>query len=430
MGRLGSTLVHAWNVFRDRSDQDGLSKYSQGVSSSHRQDRVNYRPGNERIIIASIYNRIAVDCSMVDLRHVRLDDDERYLETIYSGLQYCLSTSANIDQDGRALIQDAVYTMCEHGDMTFVPIETDLNPNVTGGYDIRDLRVGRVADYLPRDVRVEVYNDRIGTRQQVVLPKETVAIVENPFYSVMNEPNSILQRLLRKLAELDEIETQAAAGKMDIIIQFPHTVRSDQKRDAAEQRRKDIEFQLSGSKYGVAWADATEKITQLNRPVENNMMKTIEHLWGVLYAQMGITREIMDGTADEATMLNYYNRTIAPILRAMANELKRKFLTKTAITQKQSIEFYRDPFMFVTMKDLAEIGDKFTRNEIASANDIRQVVGWKPSKDPKANELRNSNMPREDTETGADPGASDEGLAAIERAVNEAFAEIGEEVPE
>lgn len=393
MGKLGATLLHAWNIFSNQGTEGSYSRYSSGVASSHRQDRQSMRPGNERILVAAIYTRIAIDVASVDLRHVRLDEDERYLETIKSGLHECLNVEANIDQSGRAMLQDAVYTMLDHGDVALVPIKTDLNPNVTGGYDIRDMRVGRISDYLPEHVRVEVYNDRVGSRQQVVVPKRSVGIVENPLYAVMNEPNSNLQRIQRKLAEIDAVESQVASGKMDIIIQVPYSTRTDDQRIRAEQRRKDIEFQLKDSQYGIAYADSMEKIIQLNRPVENNLLKTFEYLMNMLYGQLGITASVMDGTADEATMLNYYNRTIEPILGAFAGEIKRKFLTKTARTQGQSIEYYRDAFKLVTMKDLAEIADKFIRNEVASGNDMRQAVGWRPRSDPKANELRNPNMP-------------------------------------
>lgn len=428
MGRFGTTLAHAWNLFRSQDQDLGFSKSSGGVASSHRQDRAMYRPGNERVIIASIYTRIAVDCAAIDLRHVRLDEDERYVETIYSGLQECLSTEANLDQTGRSMIQDAVYSMCDIGDIAIVPVETDLSPNKTGGFDIRNLRVGRVVGWDASHVRIDLYNEWTGQHQQITMDKRQVALVENPLGTVMNEPNSILQRILRKLAELDAVETQAASGKMDLIIQFPYTVMSDKKRETASQRVKDIEFQLSGSKYGVAWADANEKITQLNRPVENNMLKTIEYLMNMLYGQLGITAAVMDGTADELTMLNYYNRTIEPILGALAGEMKRKFLTKTARTQRQSIEYYRDPFKLVTMKDLAEIGDKFTRNEIASSNDMRQAIGWKPSKDPKANELRNSNMPDPNVVPGEVVSVEDEDdglLSSLEQTMTELESIVG-----
>lgn len=391
---VGTQLKHAWNAFLDQSPGLRPGVGDLGAAYGARPDRSRLRIVNERSIIASIYNRIAIDVSMIDIRHVRLDDEGRYKETLPTNLNECLSTEANIDQSGLALILDAVFTMLDRGDIAIVPVDVAEVTGPSATLDILSMRVGHIVHWYPRHVRVEVYNDRTGMREQVTMPKSQVAIIENPLYAVMNETNSTFQRLQRKLGMLDAVDEQSASGKLDLIIQLPYTIKSETKRQQAEQRRQDIEFQLRGNKYGIAYADGTEKITQLNRPVENNLMGQIEYLTQMLYAQLGITAAVMDGTADEATMLNYMNRTIEPILRAITVEIKRKFLSKYARTQKQSIEYFRNPFKLVPMKDLAEMVDKFTRNEVFSSNEIRQFVGSKPSKDPKADKLVNSNMPQ------------------------------------
>jgi hypothetical protein len=351
---------------------------------------------NERSIISSIYARMSIDIAAADIRHARVDDDKRYVEDIVSGLNECLTVEANIDQAARAFRQDVVLTLFDRGVAAIVPVDTTINPATSGGFDIRTLRVGHVVQWYPRHVRVDVYNEQIGRREEVTLEKKFVAIVENPLFAVMNEPNSTLQRLITKLNMLDAIDKQSSSGKLDLIIQLPYVVKSDARRQQAEQRRKDVEFQLKGSQYGIAYTDGTEKVTQLNRPAENNLLKQVEYLVEMLYGQLGITAEVMNGTANEATMLNYYNRTVEPVLAAITEAMKRTFLTKTARTQGQSILFFRDPFKFVPVEQIAEIADKFTRNEIVSGNEIRGFMGIRPSKDPKADELRNSNMPQPD----------------------------------
>lgn len=388
---LGSRIIHAWNVFRGR-DHPFHNGQSLGPGYSHRPDRVRLTRGNERSIITAIFNRIALDVAAIDINHCKVDNDGRYLETIKSGLNECLTLEANIDQTGRAFIQDAVMSMFDEGCVALVPTETDLDPVVTGSYDVTAMRTGKILRWYPKDIEASVYNENTGQRQNVNIPKRTTAIVENPFYAVMNEPNSTLQRLTRKLNLLDVIDEQSGSGKLDLIIQLPYVVKSPARKAQAEERRKDIESQLSGSKFGIAYTDGTEKITQLNRPIENNLMKQIEYLMNMLYSQLGITQEIMDGTANEQTMINYHSRTIEPILAALVDEMKRKFLTKTARTRGQTILFFRDPFKLVPVNQMAEIADKFTRNEIMSSNEIRQEIGMKPSKDPKADQLRNSNL--------------------------------------
>ena len=398
MSKLTDRLKHAWNVFNDRTvlesrSSQGFSPFGGIVNTGSRPDRLRMRISNERSIIASIYTRIAIDFASVSIRHVKLDDDERFQSVVNSGLNDCLKVEANLDQAGRMFRQDIVLSLFEKGVIAIVPVETSLNPNVTGGYDIRNLRVGEIVKWYPRHVRVNIYNEKTGRREEVTLEKSIVAIVENPLYLVMNEPNSTLQRLMRKLNLLDVVDEQSSSGKLDLIIQLPYVIRNEAKKAAAEQRRRDIEFQLKGSQYGIAYTDGTEKITQLNRPAENNLLKQVEYLTQMLYAQLGITEEILNGTADEVTMLNYYNRTIEPLLDAVVEEFRRKFLTKTARTQGQSVQYYRDPFKFVPVSQIAEISDKFTRNEIATSNEMRGAIGWRPHPDPKADELRNSNMP-------------------------------------
>lgn len=387
---LSSRFKHAWNAFLNRDPT--VSYRDIGSGYSYRPDRFRLTRGNERSIVTSVYNRIALDVAAINIQHVKLDEDGRFLNIIKSGLNDCLSLEANLDQTGRAFIQDVVMSMMDEGCVAIVPIDTDDDPDDTSGYQILSMRVARIRDWYPKHIRVEAYNERTGRKQEIVVPKETVAVVENPLYAVINEPNSTMQRLIRKLNLLDAVDEQSSSGKLDLIIQLPYVIKSEARRLQAEQRRKDIEQQLAGSKYGIAYTDGTERITQLNRSIENNLMKQIEYLTSMLYSQLGITQSILDGTADEKTMLNYYNRTVEPITSAIVDEMKRKFLTKTARSQNKSIMFFRDPFKLVPAADLAEISDKLTRNEIATSNEIRQVIGWKPSDDPKADELRNSNL--------------------------------------
>lgn len=395
---FASRLKHAWNVFRSR---DPTAEFGDiGSSYYYRPDRPRFTRGNERSITTSVLNRIALDVSAIDIRHVRLDKNGRFLEEINSGLNNCLTLSANMDQTGRAFKQDIVMSMLDEGCVAIVPTDTTTDPKVTDSYDVETMRVGKIIQWRPRHVQVRLYNEQTGNKEEIWLPKKMVAIVENPLYAVMNEPNSTMQRLVHKLGLLDITDEQTASGKLDLIIQLPYVIKTDARRQQAENRRKDIEMQLAGSKYGIAYTDGTEKITQLNRSLDNNLMKQVEYLTNQLYSQLGITQTILDGTADEKTMLNYYSRTIEPIVSAIADEMKRKFLTKTARTQNQSIEFFRDPFKLVPVNDIAEIADKFTRNEIMTSNEIRQIVGMKPSDDPKADALRNSNI----AETKEDPG--------------------------
>lgn len=402
---VGSRFKNAWNAFRNREPTKVFQDIGYGYS--YRPDRFHLTRGNERSIVTSVYNRIALDVAAIDIRHVQLDAEGQFCDVVQSGLNNCLSTEANLDQTGRAFIQDAVMSMIDEGCIAIVPVDTDDDPDDTTGYQILSMRVGRIRDWYPKHIRVELYNEETGRKQDIVVPKSTVAIVENPLYSVINEPNSTMQRLIRKLNLLDAVDEQSSSGKLDLIIQLPYVIKTEARRKQAEKRRKDIEQQLAGSKYGIAYTDGTERITQLNRSLENNLMKQIEYLTSMLYSQLGITQSILDGTADDKTMLNYYNRTIEPIIAAIVDEMKRKFLSKTARSQNESIKFFRDPFKLVPVADLAEISDKFTRNEIATSNEIRQVIGWKPSDDPKADELRNSNLSqpnespiREERDTG------------------------------
>lgn len=385
---LKNRLQHAWNAFANKDPT-----YSSGYGGYlYRPDRPRFSRGNERSIVTAVLNKISMDCAAINVEHVRLDDNNRFVEVLNTGLNKCLTLEANLDQTGRAFIQDAVMSLMDEGCIVIVPVETTLNPNISGGFDITNMRVGKVLEWYPDRVGIRVYNEKTGQKQDIIMPKNAVSIVENPLYAVMNEPNSTMQRLIRKLNILDAIDEQSGSGKLDLIIQLPYLVRSQQRKQQAEERRKAIEDQLSNSKYGVAYTDGTEHVTQLNRSVENNLMSQIEYLTSMLYSQLGITQSVMDGTADDKTMLNYYNRTIEPILSAIVDEMKRKFLTKTARSQKQSIVFFRDPFRLVPVADLAEIADKMTRNEIMSSNEIRQIVGMKPSDDPKADELRNKNL--------------------------------------
>lgn len=394
-------LQHGWNAFIN--NRDPTIQYQEiGVSSSYRTDRYRLSRGNERSIITSIFNRVAMDVSAIDIRHVRLDDNGRFTSEMDSRLNNCLSLEANLDQTARAFIQDAVLSMFDEGTVAIVPVETTADPRITDAYDILSLRTGKIVEWYPQHVKVWLYNERTGRRENVIFPKKTVAIVENPLYSVINEPNSTMQRLIRKLNLLDSIDEQSSSGKLDLIIQLPYVIKTEARREQAEKRRKDIEHQLKDSKYGIAYTDGTERITQLNRAVENNLMSQIEYLTSMLYSQLGITQSILDGTADEKAMLNYNNRTIEPIVSAFVDEMKRKFLSKTARTKKQSIEFFRDPFRLVPIDNIAEIADKFTRNEIMTSNEIRQVIGMKPSDDPNADELRNKNLSRPKTDENAD----------------------------
>ena len=383
-------IQRGWNAFRNR---DPTTEYRDtGLGYAYRPDRVRFTRGNERSIVTSVYNRIALDVAAINIQHVQLDDNNRFTNVVESGLNSCLNLEANIDQTGRAFVQDIVMSMFDEGCVAVVPVDTTQDPEITDSYDILSMRTGKILEWKPRHVKVRVYNDRTGMKEDILLPKKQVAIIENPLYAVINEPNSTMQRLIRKLCLLDAVDEQSSSGKLDLIIQLPYVVKTEARRQQANDRRKQIEEQLTGSKYGIAYTDGTERITQLNRPVENNLMKQIEYLTSMLYSQLGITQAILDGTADDKTMLNYYSRTIEPIISAIVDEMKRKFLTKTARSQKKSIMFFRDPFKLVPVNDIAEIADKFTRNEILSSNEIRQIVGIKPSKDPKADELRNKNL--------------------------------------
>ena len=394
---IGSRFKNAWNAFFNRDPTPIFD--NSGNSSSYRPDR--YRPtrGNERSIITAINNRIAIDVAAIPIRHVRLDEDGGYLNTIDSGLNNCLNLEANLDQTGRAFIQDAVLSMLDEGCVALVPTVTDVNPDYTDSYDIYEIRTGKITEWYPKKVKVEVYNDTTGRKQQIIRPKRKVAIIENPMYSVMNEPNSTMQRLIRKLKLLDAVDEQSSSGKLDLIIQLPYVVKTETRRQQAENRRKEIEEQLTGSKYGIAYTDGTERITQLNRAVENNLLKQVEYLTSMLFSQLGITQTILDGTADEKTILNYRNRIIEPILSAIVDAMKVRFITKTARTQGQSISFFMEPFKLVPVSEIAEIADKFTRNEIMTSNEIRQIVGMKPSNAPQADELRNKNLNRSNEET-------------------------------
>lgn len=387
---MGERLQHAWNAFLNK---DPTFYYqNRGVSYSYRADRPRLSRGNERSIVTAVYNRIAMDVAAIDIKHVRLDENERFVEEIKSNLNECLSTEANIDQTGRSFIQDTVLSCLDEGVVAMVPVETTDDPNITGAFDINSLRVGQILQWFPTSLQVRVYNEKTGLKEDIYIAKKAVAIIENPLYAVINEPNSTMQRLIRKLNLLDAVDEQSSSGKLDLIIQLPYVIKTEARRQQAENRRKDIEQQLSGSKYGIAYTDGTEHITQLNRSVENNLMKQIEYLTSMLYSQLGITQGVLDGTADEKTMLNYYNRTTEPFLAAIVDEMKRKFLTKTARSQMQSIVYFRDPFKLVPVSDLSEIADKFTRNEIMSPNEIRQIIGMKPSMDSKSDELRNRNL--------------------------------------
>ena len=398
-----SRLKHAWNAFFN--NKDPTPKYQDiGASYYYRPDRQRFTGGNERTIVTSVYNRIALDAAAVEIKHVRLDENGRYMETIDSGINRCLNEEANIDQTGRAFIQDIVMSMLDEGCVAIVPVDTTFNPNITNSYDVQSMRVGKILQWYPNHIQVRVYNEKTGNKEDIIVPKNIVGIIENPLYAVINEPNSTMQRLIRKLSLLDAVDEQSGSGKLDLIIQLPYTIKTEARRQQAEARRKEIEVQLTNSKYGIAYTDGTERITQLNRPIENNLMKQIEYLTSMLYSQLGITQSILDGTADEKTMLNYYSRSIEPIISAIVDELKRKFLTRTARSQLQSFLFFRDPFKLVPITEIATIADTFTRNEILSSNEVRQLIGIKPSSDPKADQLRNSNLNQTEDDYYVDPG--------------------------
>ena len=393
-------LQHAWNAFLNTDNS--RNRWDMGHISTYKPDRVRFTRGNEKSIVTSVYNRLALDASQIMIKHVRLDDNGRYTEEINSGLHNCLNVEANIDQTGRAFLQDVVMSMLDEGCVAIVPVDTTTNPTISGSYEINTIRTAKILEWYPAHVRVRLYNDQKGIHEEITLPKSSVAIIENPLYAVINEPNSTMQRLIRKLNLLDVVDEQTSSGKLDLIIQLPYVIKSEARKQQAEARRKDIEMQLAGSKYGIAYTDGTERITQLNRPAENNLMNQVQYLTDMLYSQLGLTQSILDGSADEKTMLNYYNRTIEPIVSAIVDEIKRKFLTKTARAQKQTIMFFRDPFKLVPVENIAEIADKFTRNEIMTSNEIRQIVGMKPSDDPSADELRNKNL-NQSTEEIAPP---------------------------
>lgn len=418
---FGSRLKHAWNAFTGNIQ---MNYRDLGMSYSYRADRPRMSRGNERSIVTSVYNRIALDVAALNVQHVRLDENGRFLSVIDDGLNNCLTLEANVDQTARSFIQDVVISMFDEGSVAIVPVDTTTDPNVSGSYDIQSLRVGQILDWYPQYIRTRVYNEQTGRKEDIVVPKSAVAIIENPLYAVINEPNSTMQRLIRKLNLLDVIDEQSGSGKLDLIIQLPYVIKTESRRQQAENRRKDIESQLSGSKYGIAYTDGTEHITQLNRSVNNNLMSQIEYLTSMLYSQLGITQSILDGTADEKTMLNYNNRTIEPIISAIVDEMKRKFLTKTARSQRQSISFFRDPFKLVPVNEIAEIADKFTRNEIMTSNEIRQVVGMKPSDDPRADELRNKNL----SEPSGSVQQSEEAPITTDNSVEESASDLDDKI--
>lgn len=402
---LASRIRNAWNIFKNKDPTYELKDL--GESYSYRMDRPVFHRGNEKTIVTSIYNKIAIDVSEVDIRHCRVDDENNFKEEISSGLNNCFKLEANIDQSSRSFIQDIVITMFDEGCVAIVPIDTSIDPKNTSSYDILTMRVGTIVQWYPNHVKVRIYNDRTGKKEEVTVSKHNAAIIENPFYAVINEPNSTMRRLIRKLSILDAIDEQSGSGKLDLIIQLPYLVKTESRRKQAEQRRQDIENQLAGSKYGIAYTDGTEKITQINRAVENNLMSQIEYLTNMLFSQLGITQSILDGTADEKTMLNYINRTVNPIVNAIVDELKRKFISKTARTQGQTVMAFRDPFKLVPINNIADIADKFTRNEIMSSNELRQKIGLKPSDDEKANMLINSNLNHNPEEFGNEKETND-----------------------
>lgn len=403
---IGSRLKHAWNAFFNKDPTP--VKWDHGASYSYRPDRPRLTRGNERSIVTAIYNRIALDVSALIMKHCRLDENGRYSEDVDSKFNRCLTVEANLDQTARAFKQDIVMSMLDEGCVAVVPVDTNQDP-LKGSYDILTMRTGKILEWRPSTIKVRAYNEKTGEKEDIVVPKCTTAIIENPLYAVINEPNSTMQRLIRKLNLLDAVDEQSSAGKLDLIIQLPYIIKTDARRRQAEARRKDIEMQLSGSKYGIAYTDGTERITQLNRSIDNNLMKQIEYLTSMLYSQLGITQSILDGTADEKTMLNYNNRTVEPIASAIVDEMKRKFLTKTAISQSQTVMYFMDPFKLVPVSNLADIADKFTRNEILSSNEVRQIIGMKPSDDPKADELLNKNISQPVDETMVPPEGEEAG---------------------
>ena len=407
MGNFTDRLQHAWNAFMNK-DPTSIKNFNEVSYGWYRPDRPHFTRGNERSIVNAIYNRMALDAAAVDIKHVRLDQNGNYVELIDSGLNECLSVSANIDQTGRALVQDIVMSLLDEGCIAVVPTDTKIDPKKSATLDIEKLRVGHIVSWYPDSVKMEVYNEKTGRREQIALPKSSVCIIENPFFSVMNESNSTMQRLIRKLNLLDAIDEQSGSGKLDLIIQLPYIIKTDARRQQADKRRKDIEEQLSGSKYGIAYTDGTEKITQLNRPVDNNLLNQITYLTSMLYSQLGIDETILNGTADPKTMLNYTNRTIKPLALCLVDEMKRKFLTSTARSQKQTIMYFSDPFALVPVDQLAELADKFTRNEIISPNEFRQKIGLKPAQDPAADELRNRNINAGEGEQFANTGEGQE----------------------
>lgn len=387
---IGSRIKNAWNAFRNKEIPNYRARTDNGYYT--RPDRVRLTGGRERSILTAVLNRIAMDVASIDVVHCKIDENGRFMGKVDSRLNDCLSTETNLDQTPRAFMQDTVMSMFDEGSVALVPVDTTVNPDESGSFDVLTMRTGKIIEWYPHDVRVRVYNENKGRKEEIIIDKNNVCLIENPLYAIMNEPNSTLQRLIRKLTLLDAVDEITSSGKLDLIIQLPYVIKSEARRKQADERMAEIERQLNGTKYGIAYADGTEKIIQLNRPVENQLMKQVEYLTSMLYSQLGITQAIMDGTADEKAMLNYYNRTVEPILSAITDEMKRKFLTKTARTQGQSIEYFRDPFKLVPVEQIAEIADKFTRNEIMTANEIRSIVGYKPSKDPKADQLVNSNI--------------------------------------
>ena len=391
---FGSRLKHAWNAFFNKDPTP--VRWNEGTVYSYRPDRPRFTKGNEKSIVNAIYNRIALDVAALTIKHCKLDDNGRYAHDMNSKLNRCLTVEANIDQTSRAFMQDVVMSMLDEGHVAIIPVDTVTSPRISGAYDILTMRTGKIIEWRPTTIKARVYNEKTGNKEDIIVPKKTASIIENPLYSVINEPNSTMQRLIRKLNLLDSIDEQSGAGKLDLIIQLPYIIKTDARRKQAEERRKNIEMQLSGSKYGIAYTDGTERITQLNRPVENNLMKQIEYLTSMLFSQLGITQSILDGTADEKTMLNYTNRTVEPIASAIVDEMKRKFLTKTAITQGQTIKFFNNPFKLVPVSNIADIADKFIRNEILSSNEVREIIGMQPSSDPKADQLINPNMPQDE----------------------------------
>ena len=397
---VSSRLKHAWNVFRARDETESYNYQDMGMYSSYNPTRPRVLTGTERSIITAGYNRIAMDVAAYDIQHVRVDDNGRYVETINSSLQNCLTIEANKDQTGRAFVQDIVMSLFDEGSVAIVPVDTTVSPRVTGAYEINTMRTGKIVEWYPNQVRVELYNDSTGLKERVLIPKSIVAIVENPLFAVMNEPNSTLKRLIRKLNLLDAVDEASGSGKLDLIIQLPYVIKSEAKQMQAEARRKAIETQLTGSKYGIAYTDGTEHITQLNRPAENNLLSQITYLTNMLYSQLGITEDVFTGKADEKAMLNYYNRTIEPIVTAIIEEIRRKFLTKTARSQGQTMMGFRDIFRLVPANEMAEMADSFTRNEILTSNEVRSILGMKPSDAPQADELRNKNMPLQESEEG------------------------------